>query len=376
MPTKVLRALAQEAAGLPEWLFEESYQAVGDLAETIALLLPAADRSATTGPRRHGSSSGCCRCADAARGHRRRLRACGASSTAGERLVYIKLITGSFRVGVSKLLVTRALAARRRVDAKRIAQRLVGYTDLGAQPDAGDYSGAGRAGEPTASATSDAAASRIRSSSRIRCSHPLARIRRAARAAADWQVEWKWDGIRAQVVKREGQVWLWSRGEELVTDRFPGAGGAGRALPDGTVLDGEIVVWQDGQRRSRSPSCSSGSAARRWAEAAARDPGGAARLRPARMARATICAAQPQRAAPRAARRAGRARRASPRCVCQPAAARRRLGRPRAPARGRARARRRRHDAEGATRATASAAPRTSASGGSGRSTRSPSTPC
>ena len=59
----------------------------------------------------------------------------------------------------------------------------------------------------------------------------------------DWQVEWKYDGIRGQIVKRAGQVWLWSRGEELVTERFPEIVALAQPLPDGTVLDGEILVW-------------------------------------------------------------------------------------------------------------------------------------
>jgi DNA ligase-1 len=64
-------------------------------------------------------------------------------------------------------------------------------------------------------------------------------------APSDWLIEWKWDGIRAQLVRREGNVWLWSRGEDLITERFPELQTAGSALPEGSVLDGEIVVWKD-----------------------------------------------------------------------------------------------------------------------------------
>ena len=60
---------------------------------------------------------------------------------------------------------------------------------------------------------------------------------------SDWLVEWKYDGIRAQLVKRAGQVWIWSRGEELVTERFPEVVAAAATLPDATVLDGELLVW-------------------------------------------------------------------------------------------------------------------------------------
>src|SRR5262249_36898771 len=64
-------------------------------------------------------------------------------------------------------------------------------------------------------------------------------------AAADWLVEWKYDGIRAQAVKRAGRMWLWSRGEELVSETFPDAVQPLAALPDGTVLDGELLVWPE-----------------------------------------------------------------------------------------------------------------------------------
>jgi DNA ligase-1 len=60
---------------------------------------------------------------------------------------------------------------------------------------------------------------------------------------SQWHVEWKYDGIRAQLVRREGKTWLWSRGEDLITDRFPEIGGI--ALPEGSVIDGEIVLWED-----------------------------------------------------------------------------------------------------------------------------------
>jgi DNA ligase-1 len=66
-------------------------------------------------------------------------------------------------------------------------------------------------------------------------------------AIADWQAEWKWDGIRAQVINRKDRVFIWSRGEELVTDKFPEIVQAAERLPDGTVLDGEILAWQNGR---------------------------------------------------------------------------------------------------------------------------------
>jgi DNA ligase-1 len=62
-----------------------------------------------------------------------------------------------------------------------------------------------------------------------------------------WQVEWKWDGIRGQVIHRRRQVFIWSRGEELVSEKYPELAQAAALLPDGTVLDGEILPWRDGR---------------------------------------------------------------------------------------------------------------------------------
>ena len=247
VPTKLLRLLAQEAAGLPEWLFDESYDAVGDLAETIALLLPPPTEAHELGlaawveqhllPLRETAKRASDELAD-------RLRAQWRQLAAEERLVYFKLITGAFRVGVSKLQVTQALAAVGGIDAKRVAQRLMGYTHLGARPQASDYA---------ALIAPESDAEQVRKTSGqpypFFLAHPfnlpLDQFDAVLGPPADWLVEWKWDGIRAQIVKRAGAVWVWSRGEELVTDRFPELATLGKALPDGTVLDGEIAVWRD-----------------------------------------------------------------------------------------------------------------------------------
>ena len=247
VPTKLLRLLAQEAAGLPEWLFDESYEAVGDLAETIALLLPPPTEAHDLGlarwveehllPLREAGKS-------APDELPARLRAQWRQLAAEERLVYFKLITGAFRVGVSKLQVTQALAALGGIDAKRVAQRLMGYTHIGGRPQADDY---------RALIAPESGAEQVQKTSGqpypFFLAHafnlPLEEFDAALGPPADWVVEWKWDGIRAQLVKRAGAVWLWSRGEELVTERFPELAVLGEALPDGTVLDGEIAVWRE-----------------------------------------------------------------------------------------------------------------------------------
>lgn len=243
VPTRLLRDMATEAASIEPWLFEESYQSVGDLAETISLLLPESTYSSEDGlavwleekllPLRGLSP------VDLAE----RLPALWAQLDQPSLMVCIKLITGSFRVGVSKLLVTRALAAMADLDSKRVAQRLVGYTDLSNRPTAEGYL------KLIAAESSDEHAQRGGQPYPFFLAHgmaqPVEQFDTLLGSPADWQVEWKWDGIRAQLVKREGRLWIWSRGEELVTERFPELHSLVSGLPDGTVIDGEIVVWKD-----------------------------------------------------------------------------------------------------------------------------------
>ncbi|MCD5970259.1 ATP-dependent DNA ligase [Pseudomonas quasicaspiana] len=242
VPTKLLREQAMTLGKLPEWLFEESYQAVGDLAETLALLLPEAEHDSDEGlavwmedkllPLRGLPPEELAE----------RLPTFWSQLDRVSLMVCIKLITGSFRVGVSKLLVTRALAAMADIDSKRVAQRLVGYTDLSHRPSAegfikliaaeSDDEHAQRGGQPYPFFLAHA------------LQQPVDQFESLLGPAENWQVEWKWDGIRAQLVKREGRLWIWSRGEELVTDRFPELHSLVQSLPDGTVIDGEIVVWK------------------------------------------------------------------------------------------------------------------------------------
>ena len=245
VPTKLLRELTLTVSGLPLWLFEESYQAVGDLAETMTLLLP---QSA------HTSDEGL---ADWIEKKLLPLRGLTPDILTGQllpllqeldqrsQLVCIKLITGSFRVGVSRLLVTRALASVAGIDAKRIAQRLVGYTDFSARPSATHYLN-------LIAPVNEQGDERMEGQPYpFFLAHPLQmptdQFEAAIGSPEQWLVEWKWDGIRAQLVKRDGQLWVWSRGEELVTDRFPELNVLAGGLPDGTVIDGELVVWKTNQ---------------------------------------------------------------------------------------------------------------------------------
>jgi DNA ligase-1 len=245
VPTKVLRQFITEAAGVPEWLFEESYQAVGDLAETLALLLPEPGELDTASlaewveerllPLRGLPPAEILY----------RLKDLFARLDQHGRFVCAKLITGSMRVGVSKLLLTRALAEVAGIETRHMAQRLIGYTDIGARPQADVFT---RLLEPV---SHDAQARVDGQPYPFFLAHPLnadaASFEKSLGAPSRWQIEWKWDGIRAQLVRRAEQTWVWSRGEELVTERFPELMRLGGHLPEGTVLDGEIVVWREGR---------------------------------------------------------------------------------------------------------------------------------
>jgi len=238
VPTALLRATAVRLAEVPEWLFEESYQAVGDLAETIALVLPPPMRRSDVGLAQWLTE--------------RLLPLRGAppdqqaAALAGwfdellpdERFLLIKLIGGGFRVGVSKLLVQRALAQHGGLDAKLVAQRMMGWADARTPPSAARLQALlAKEAQPVLDAGQPYP---------FFLAHQLQAEPESLGSPADWLAEWKYDGIRAQLVRRAGQVWIWSRGEELVTERFPEVVAKAQALPDGTVLDGELVVWKDG----------------------------------------------------------------------------------------------------------------------------------
>lgn len=238
VPNKLLRQYTIERSALDDWLFDECYDAVGDLAETIAHILPPPVAESDVGlsvwmeerilPLR-GATPERIRVA---------LFAMWDETNWRERFLLMKLIGGSFRVGVSRLLVTRALGEVAGIDAKLIAQRLMGWVDGRVSPDAqryaqliapqSDFEHQLRGGQPYP----------------FFLAHVLQVGPETLGDIADWLAEWKYDGIRAQLVRRSGQSWLWSRGEDLITDRFPEISAV--PLPDGTVVDGEVVIWQQG----------------------------------------------------------------------------------------------------------------------------------
>ncbi|HEY9065997.1 MAG TPA: ATP-dependent DNA ligase, partial [Burkholderiaceae bacterium] len=220
VPTALLRELACRVAGIADWLFEESYQAVGDLAETIAHVLPIAHRESEVGlaewvearllPLRGASP----------KDQAERIAAYWDELDTAGRFLLTKLIGGGFRVGVSKLLVQRALAEAHGLDAKLVAQRMMGYTDASRMPTAARYDALvapAPSAEPGAeAATADDSGQPYPFFLAHAIAAPLAEFDAQLGATGDWFVEWKYDGIRAQIVRRAGGTWVWSRGEELV----------------------------------------------------------------------------------------------------------------------------------------------------------------
>jgi DNA ligase-1 len=151
-----------------------------------------------------------------------------------ERFLLNKLLTGEFRVGVAQTLVVRALALAAGSEPTRVAARLMGDW----MPSAEWF---------TSVMSADAGEADPSQPYPFFLASPLEGPPDTLGDRQDWLVEWKWDGIRAQLVRRRGETWLWSRGEELITHRFPEIAAAATRLPDGTVLDGEVLAFADGR---------------------------------------------------------------------------------------------------------------------------------
>lgn len=242
----------RELTGLPGWLFEESYHTVGDLAETIALLLPEADGAAAVGRvDAEVSSSGTAVGGLDATSRRGRsltyylerlatlgkeeeavkkafVQECWAAMNRDERFVFNKFITGGWRIGISQQTVVNALARVTAVDASVVAHRISGDWD----PATTTY---------TALLSGEGGGSELSRPYPFYLAYALEENLSALGSPVEWQAEWKWDGIRGQMIRRGDALFVWSRGEELITEKFPEYQQFKEGLPVGTVLDGEII---------------------------------------------------------------------------------------------------------------------------------------
>lgn len=227
-----MQTWAAELADVPPWLFGECYDAVGDLAETITLILPHSKASEEDLPLHVWVRDRLLPLSAMTEGEQREaLVGYWQDLAPSARFVFNKLITGAFRVGVSQELVVRALSIASGIPAPVVAHRLMG--DWAATPLTYEAL--------VAQETDDTDISRPYP---FCLAHPIEGEPADLGDIADWHIEWKWDGIRAQLIRRQGQTFIWSRGEELITERFPEVAAMGDLLPDGTVIDGEILGWQ------------------------------------------------------------------------------------------------------------------------------------
>ncbi|CAN5234660.1 ATP-dependent DNA ligase [soil metagenome] len=237
-PKRVINStlLAQwccEIAGLPSWLFEESYHTVGDLAEAIALLLPEAKEENIATEQTLSSYLEKFIALEKATEQTKKdyIISCWMQMTKDERFVFNKLITGGFRIGVSQKMMVNALAKKVETDASVIAHRISGKWD----PVTTDFNEllSAEAGSLDASKPYP-----------FYLAYALETAPESLGEPNEWQAEWKWDGIRGQIIKRNDELFVWSRGEELMTEKFPEYWILKDHLPNGIVLDGEIMPFR------------------------------------------------------------------------------------------------------------------------------------
>jgi DNA ligase 1 len=217
-----------EVANLPAWLFEECYHTVGDLAETIALLLPLPQQQAgdthlysiiekLTAIEKQEEAV-----------KKEFVTSTWISMDKDERFVFNKLLTGNFRIGVSQKMIVNALAKTVNLESSVIAHRISGNWD------------------PFTTSFDDLLSEHAASADHSKpypfyLAYALADDVSTLGRESEWQAEWKWDGIRGQLIKRNNEIFVWSRGEELMTEKFPEYHILSSLLPDGLVLDGEII---------------------------------------------------------------------------------------------------------------------------------------
>ncbi|WP_316811518.1 ATP-dependent DNA ligase [Pedobacter heparinus] len=231
--TALIKQWAIELSGIPEWLFAESYHSVGDLSETIALILPPASRVTNRKLHEWINDLALLHGKDDAAKKEFILNAWDSLETQ-ERFIFNKLISGNFRIGVSNKMLVNALAKQSDIDSSKIMHSIMGKW------------------QPYELSFQDlVGGTHVNTDNSWPYPFCLAYALEAEPAGLglpeDWQAEWKWDGIRGQIVKRNGELFIWSRGEELVTDQFPELHFLLEELDDGTVLDGEILSVKNGK---------------------------------------------------------------------------------------------------------------------------------
>ncbi len=231
--TTVLREWAAEQSGIPLWLFEDTYHVVGDLAETIAGVLP--DSAGEKEISLTSVIAGIIELQDKDDLQKKAfITDMWRDLDRTERFVFNKILTGGFRIGVSQKLMTRGLSLATGIDENILAHRIMGNWDpvkTTFEKIVLEGSGEDDLSKPYP----------------FYLAYPLETEPGELGEPTDWSAERKWDGIRGQVIVRKGRLFVWSRGEELVTEKYPEFESFTEILPDGTVLDGEILPYEDGR---------------------------------------------------------------------------------------------------------------------------------
>ena len=229
----LLKTWAIEICGLPVWLFEESYALVGDLAETLSLLVCGKGNGDTTSTLTGWMNEIVALAPLPDEQKKERVSQIWATLDADECLVFNKLLTGGFRIGVSQNLIVRGVAEAFQLDPAQVAHRIMGnwrpesttFQALILDENQGDD-----ASRPYP----------------FSLAYPLENEEEPG-DPSQWVAEWKWDGIRIQTIVRNGELFIWSRGEELITNKFPELGSLPAQLPNGTVIDGELLPVRSGK---------------------------------------------------------------------------------------------------------------------------------
>ncbi len=234
--TSDMKLWATELAGIPYWLFEDSYNVVGDLAETITLLIPF-KKSEQDKPVNKVMSEIIEITTKGEEEKKSWLLSYWSQFSHNDLFVFNKLITGSFRVGVSQQLVFKAIAKAYDLDDKVVAHKLMGNW----LPQSTNLK------ELLSNESSSYDDSKPYP---FYLAYPLDLPFTDLGHINDWQLERKYDGIRGQIIVRNNKVHTWSRGEELMTDKFIEFDELKNILPHGTVIDGELLPFKDGKIQS------------------------------------------------------------------------------------------------------------------------------
>ena len=219
MSSQRLREIASDIVNLPPWLIDESKSIVGDTAETLALLLPKPiERSHKTLSEWMVWLEDLKTLKEEPARQERAIKEAWKSLNAEERFVFNKLITGGFRLGIASRTVIKALAKDQECEEGQIALALSGQWDP-MQLTFKELMARGQGSDlsipypfylayplPTDPSGND---------------DDQEQALKELGAITNYQIEWKWDGIRGQLIRRKGKIFLWSRGSELISDSFP-----------------------------------------------------------------------------------------------------------------------------------------------------------